>query len=132
VIHVPRERVFGLVADPLTAEQFFEGIFDIHQVGEKTQGDGIQVACKVVTLEIGHIGYVAEYSEFVVNVGWTSRSIKGPQFVEHWHFETSEKHPDATQVSYEMSYHVPIPLIGRFIEQKLSRPIWEERIERSF
>jgi hypothetical protein len=39
--------------------------------------------------------------------------------------------PGATRVIYDMSYDVPVPIVGRLIDVLASEPLWTKRVEKS-
>jgi hypothetical protein len=131
VINAPLEEVFEFAADWKNAEKFYEGVSGLEPVTEKTRGDGARFACKARNPVIGDIAYEVEYSDLVENVGWTVRGVKGPKFVERWRFERLDERPDATRVIYDMSYKVPLPIVGRLIDLLASEPLWTRIAEKS-
>ena len=80
---------------------------------------------------VGDIAYEVEFSDFVENVGWTVTAVRGPKVVERWRFERLEGGAGETRVTYDLSYEVPVPLVGRLIGALLSEPLWARRVERS-
>jgi len=131
VIEAPLEKVFEFVADWKNGEKFYEGISGLEPVTEKTRGDGARFVCKAKNPVVGDITYEVEYSDFVENVGWTATGVKGPRFTEQWRFERLDDRPDATRVIYDMSYKVPVPIVGRLIDALASEPLWTRIVEKS-
>jgi hypothetical protein len=131
VIEVPVEEAFEFAVDWRNATRFYEGAFDLKPVTEKTKGNGARFTCKAKNPIAGGISYEVEYSDFVENVGWTATGVKGPRFVERWSFERLDGRPGATRVIYDMSYDVPVPIVGRLIDVLASEPLWTKRVEKS-
>jgi len=131
VIEVPVGEAFEFAADWRNATRFYEGVYDLRPVTDKTRGNGARFTCKAKNPIAGGIAYEVEYSDFVENVGWTATGVQGPKFVERWTFERLDDRPDATRVIYDMSYDVPVPIVGRLIDVLASEPLWTKRVEKS-
>jgi len=131
VIAVPVEQAFDFVAHWRNVEKFYEGISDYRPATDKTRGDGVRFTCRVGNPVVGGIPYEVEFSDFVEHVGWTVTAVRGPKVVEHWRFERLEGGAGETRVTYDLSYEVPVPLVGRLIGALLSQPLWARRVERS-
>lgn len=114
LINAPVEKVFDYVADPTTHPKFWTAISDITNVQNLPNG-GHSFNWKY---KMGGMRFdgASEWIEYVPNQRIVSVSTKGIDSTLRWLFQ-----PEAggTRMTFEVGYHIPVPLLGKFAENML-------------
>ena len=126
-IEAPIEKVFQYASDYLKWPEFFEGVSDFKPITETTRGNGTKFIYKAKMLGIkASVG--TEIQEFKKNKGWIGISFKGMEHKTQWIFKESGSN---TKFTYVLSYKLPIPLLGKFIDKIFMQSAWNKIIKHS-
>jgi len=127
-VNVPIEKLIAFLGDWHNAEKWYEGIYDWKPITEYTMGNGARFSYKVKELGIATL-CEAEMFDYVKNMGFKFRSVKGPKVDEHYSFDSIE---GGTRINYTMAYDIPLPLLGRILDTLIFKSLWAKRVQRSF
>ena len=123
----PIEAVFQYASDYTKWEDWFEGVSAFKPVTESNRGNGTRYAYKANMMGLT-IGVEPEIFDFVENKGWKGKATKGMPHQTSWEFEAIDR---GTKFTYGLEYEMPIPIIGKWIDNAFMKPQWEKIIERS-
>jgi len=127
VVPAPLGEVFAYASDWRKWEEWWEGVSDFRPTTDLARGNGTRYAYKAwiggLTLNLE-----TEIHDFAENVGWVGTVIKGPPHRTQWVFEDQG---ERTRLTYILEYNIPVPVLGRLLDNWLMRPGWQRRLERS-
>lgn len=86
--------------------------------------DGFRVRYRAQVLAVP-IPMEMEVCDFVPQLGWTARSVRGPSAEGRWEFVPEGL---GTRFRYRLSYVMPPPGIGPLMDRWLFAPAWERAI----
>lgn len=114
LIKAPVEKVFDHVSDPNTHPGFWKAISDITNVQTLPNG-GHSFNWKY---KMGGMKFdgASEWVEYVPNQRIVSVSTKGIDSTLRWLFQPEA---DGTRMTFEVSYTIPMPLLGKIAENFL-------------
>lgn len=115
-IEAPVDRVFQYVADPRHLPEIWPNLVEVSNVTPHTDGgNGFDWVYRMIGVKIrGH----SEDVEVVRNARVVSRSQAGIPNTFRWLYDDKG---DATQVTLEVDYEVPTPVIGRLLRPIVGR-----------
>lgn len=123
----PIDKVFKYASDYTKWEDWFEGVSDFKPTTETTRGNGARYIYKASMLGM-NMGIETEIVDFVENKGWKGKGTKGVSSTTFWEFEPKDK---GTRMTYGLEYDMPIPLIGKWLDNTFMKPQWEKIISNS-
>lgn len=126
-IPLPVKDVFPYVSDYKKWEEWFEGVSDFKPTTETARGNGTRYAYKAKMMGLT-VGLETEIFDFVENVGWKGKAIKGMPHTTYWIFESIE---GETKFTYALEYQLEIPLIGNWLDKTFIEPQWNKIINNS-
>jgi Polyketide cyclase / dehydrase and lipid transport len=119
--------VFAYASDWQRWSEWFEGATGFRPITEITRGNGARYEY-TATLMGFRATVVTEIADFVENVGWTGIARRGMPHTTHWRFEACG---DRARFTYGLDIHVPVPIIGAFIDRVVLEPQWRRIITAS-
>lgn len=126
-IDSPIDTVFKYASDYTKWEDWFEGVSDFKPTSETSRGNGARYTYKAKMLGM-NTRIETEIFDFVENKGWKGKSKKGVSSTTFWEFMSKD---NGTIMTYGLDYDMPIPLIGRWLDNTFMKPQWEKIISIS-
>lgn len=115
-IHAPLEKVFAFMADPHNLPEIWPSMVEVKNVKPAPKGGyNFDWVYKMGGMRFDG---ASDTTEFVVNKHNVTQSTKGIESKFVWDYETVK---EGTQLTVEVEYKVPIPLIGKIAEAFLTK-----------
>jgi len=115
-IHAPINKVFAYMTDPRNLPEIWPSMVEVKNVRTNTHG-GYDFDW-VYKMGGMHFNGSSDTTEFVINKHHVTKSTKGIESKFTWDYETTR---DGTQLTLEVEYNVPVPLIGKIAETILTK-----------
>ena len=125
-INAPPSDVFAFVVDEWQGTLHFwrKGIRRWTPLSSPPLRDGFRVRYWAQVLAVP-MPMEMEVCDFVPRRGWTAKSVRGPFAEGRWEFMADGQ---GTRFSYRLSYLMPPPGIGPFLDRWFFAPAWERAI----
>lgn len=127
VVDAPLEAVFAYASDWRQWPEWFVGVSDFRPTTAVTRGDGARYAYRASLMGIPAT-VETEVRGFAENRGWTGIATRGLPHRTHWRFEAKG---DSTRFTYELEYHLPVPLLGALLDSLVLKRQWRRVVRRS-
>lgn len=127
VIDKPVEEVFSYASDWQYWHEWFEGVSTFTPTTSIQKGSGTRYAYKANVMGI-KVPVEIEIHDYVENEGWKGISTKGTPHRTYWRFEASG---NQTRFTYGLESHLPIPVLGKFLDHYILQPQWNRIISNS-
>jgi uncharacterized membrane protein len=115
-IHAPIDKVFAHMTDPRNLPEIWPSMVEVKNVRPGTHG-GFNFDW-VYKMGGMHFNGSSDTTEFVHNKHQVTKSTKGIESKFTWDYETIK---DGTQLTLEVEYKVPVPLVGKIAEAVLAK-----------
>jgi carbon monoxide dehydrogenase subunit G len=111
VVQAPVETVFNYLNDPNKLTEYWPGVLDVRDIRPLENGG----TCFNFTFKFAGIRLegTSEDTEIIPLKRMVSRTTGGVDGVVVWEVMPVD---GGTQVDFEQSYNIPVPMIGRFAE----------------
>lgn len=114
VVHAPVEKVYNYLNDPNKLTEYWPGFVDVKDVRMLDNGGScFHYVYKMAGLRLE--GY-SEDTEIIPNQRMVSKSIGAIESTVIWEVEPVD---DGTKVDFELTYKVPVPVLGKLAENAI-------------